>query len=133
MCHGGGGGCRDDVRSNTTTKGPAPHRCGMSAACSSRTKALWSKVWHLGYGKRGVHPRSLENLQTRGDRHYCTDNSVACASVIFLEQDPIEVLLYRIIARASARPCSTISLNKWKSSSPLASTWLLSKPRAADS
>ena len=117
MCRGGEGGCRDDVRNYTTTKGtcPSPTRHGHSLQLAHQ--GLMVESCHLGYGKRGTYPHSLESVQTRGDRHYCADNSVARVSVIFLEnclgvsiidwrglfcglkclnavQDPIEVLLH---------------------------------------
>jgi hypothetical protein len=128
---GEGEGVETTLETTPQQKGPAPHQCSMSTACSPHTKALWSKVCHLGYGKQGAYPCSLESLQTHGDRHCCTDNSVAHVGVMFLKQD--EVLLHHIIARALAWPCSTTSLTDWKSSSPLASIWQPSKPCAVGS
>jgi hypothetical protein len=45
-------------------KGPAPHRRDTGTACSSRTKALWSKVatWDTGSGARiRIHLRASKH------------------------------------------------------------------------
>src|SRR6266851_9955203 len=89
VCRGGGkgGGHRDDVRNNTTTKGmcPSPMQQQHERSLQLAHQGLVVESCHLGYGKRGARLHSLESLQTCGDWRYCADNNVARASVTFLE------------------------------------------------